>query len=283
MNKAQNDVAEQKVEISTHDFYFKTPLYREIKNDDLLDNVLQGDVDGINPTRGYDTTYKITSRHLEDYANVQFTVNGGSRQSVAYDEDSENFHFVKLKCKRNSEDCLYFLVYFDDNITVKIGQYPSLADIELIEVNKKYGKVLDKETLKLLKRAIGLVSHGAGAGSLVYLRRIFEGLISQSFAKHRTELGITEADFHKKRMNEKVECLEGYLPTELVEMKPLYGVLSQGVHELTEDECLSYFPVLKLSIELILDRKIEEEAKSKRAKDVKAQLQEVQSRIRSGK
>ena len=66
-------------------------------------------------------------------------------------------------------------------------------------------------------------------------------------------------------------------------MKPLYGVLSQGVHELTEDECLSYFPVLKLSIELILDRKIEEEAKSKRAKDVKAQLQEVQSRIRSGK
>ena len=66
-------------------------------------------------------------------------------------------------------------------------------------------------------------------------------------------------------------------------MKPLYGVLSQGVHELTEDECLSYFPVLKLSIELILDRKIEEEAKSKRAKDVKAQLQEVRSRIRSGK
>jgi hypothetical protein len=59
-------------------------------------------------------------------------------------------------------------------------------------------------------------------------------------------------------MEDKVEILKEFLPSQLVEAKSIYGILGKGVHELTEEECLKYFPPLKLSIELILNQKIEE-------------------------
>jgi len=43
----------------------------------------------------------------------------------------------------------------------------------------------------------------------------------------------------------------------LVEHRALYGILSKGIHELSEEECLKIFPAVKVGIELILDTKIE--------------------------
>lgn len=259
---------------SVHDFYFEEPLYKEFKVSDINGDVMSGDVDGVNPYKGYDTTYYIISTNLINF--VRFGTYGGS---AVVDGTNEHYYFIKLSCKRSSEDYLYFFIYCDDKKIIKIGQYPSLVDIQFKEMDKKYKKVLDKDSLLAFKRAIGLAAHGIGAGSLVYLRRIFEGLIKESYEQHKAQFSIEEAEFMKKHMNEKVEFLKEYLPTELIKMKPLYGVLSKGVHELAEDECLNYFPALRLSIELILDCKIEEEAKSKRAKDVERQLQAVQSQI----
>ena len=51
------------------------------------------------------------------------------------------------------------------------------------------------------------------------------------------------------------------LPEFLVENKALYGILSNGIHELTEDECKEYFPTVKLGVELILDEKLEAKKK----------------------
>lgn len=51
------------------------------------------------------------------------------------------------------------------------------------------------------------------------------------------------------------------------------------MHELTEEECLRYFAPIKLSIELILDQKIEEAKKSEKDAMVKKQLQQIQQEI----
>ena len=81
-------------------------------------------------------------------------------------------------------------------------------------------------------------------------------------------------------MVDKVELLKNYLPNQLLEMKNVYKVLSKGVHELSEQECLKYFPALKLSIELILEQKIEMEAKRKQDEEVKRQLEEINKEIK---
>ena len=47
----------------------------------------------------------------------------------------------------------------------------------------------------------------------------------------------------------------GSYPDVLKDNKPLYGVLSKGIHELSEEECLKYFSVVREIIELILDER----------------------------
>ena len=47
------------------------------------------------------------------------------------------------------------------------------------------------------------------------------------------------------------------MPDFLADHPKLYSILSKGIHELSEDECLKHFPVVKVGIELILDDKLE--------------------------
>lgn len=160
-----------------------------------------------------------------------------------------------------------------------LGQFPSLADIQFAEIGKKYDKFLSHEALQEFKRAIGLAANGVGVGSFVYLRRIFENLIYKAYDENKQGLGITKEEFSKKRMEDKVNLLKQFLPGQLIEMKSIYYVLSKGVHELSEQECLKHFPALKLSIELILEQKIEMEIKTKRDEEVKRQIENISREI----
>ena len=116
----------------------------------------------------------------------------------------------------------------------------------------------------------------------MYLRRIFENLILETFKENRAAVGMKENDFKLQRMEDKVESLKGSLPSQLLEMKSIYGILSKGVHGLSEEECLRYFAPLKLSIELILDQKIEEAKKRERDVLVKKQLQDIHQELSEG-
>jgi len=269
-----NQVEEYKP-ISRHDFYFEAPLYDLLEYYQVEDSHLlfSEDVDAYSAKNSTETTYSV---------NFSWIVKLQTQYVGQYADDKiKGFGMVTLSCKRKGDDTLRFFVYNDQigQQIMKVGQFPSLADLQYSEVGRKYDKVLPEEDLRNLKKAIGLVSHGAGAGSFVYLRRIFENLISEFFETHKSTLGISEADFKKKRMEDKVEVLKAFLPSQLLEMKSIYGILSKGVHELTEEECLRYFAPLKLSIELILEQKLEQEKKSERDAAVKKQLQDIHQEL----
>jgi hypothetical protein len=267
MDKQNQKEQKEKKKINKHEFYFETPLYEIIEVSRLEEDLFKGDVDAYNFASGFDTTYKIEIDRISDY------------QWSAY----YHFYTITLTCKRNEKDKLRFFVYYDGEVVMKVGQIPSLADIQFAEIGKKYDRFLSKEELKEFKKSIDLAAHGHGAGSFVYLRRIFENLINAAFRANRDSLGISEKDFQKMWMVDKVERLKNYLPSQLLEMKSIYKVLSKGVHELSEQECLRYFPALKLSIELILEQKIEEEIKRKRDAEVKQQLEDIAREINDKK
>lgn len=148
----------------------------------------------------------------------------------------------------------------------KIGQHPSFADLHLAGV-KKYASVLSRDRLSEFSRAIGLASHDVGIGAYVYLRRTFESLVEEAHqsAKHSPEWD--EDTYQRSRMAEKIALLKSLLPTFLVEHPQMYSLLSKGVHELTEQECLTHFDTLRVGIELMLDEKIQKkERESKIAK-----------------
>lgn len=152
-----------------------------------------------------------------------------------------------------------------DNLVIqKVGQFPSLADIANDEANK-FRSVLNKEDSSELHKAIGLAAHGVGIGSFVYMRRIFERLVYSRFHEAKDANQWNEEEFLRLRMNEKVHFLSGHLPSFLVENSRIYSILSVGIHELSEAQCLSYFEMLKQSIIIILEEdKARKEEKQRR-------------------
>lgn len=180
-------------------------------------------------------------------------------------EDDTRLMVFKFFCAMDNTHHLDYIVLTYGNKMKKIGQYPSVADLSFPEL-KEYKKVMTKEDEKELKRAIGLYASGIGVGSFVYLRRIFERIIVTASQKAIEERKIKEEEFNKAHVDEKVKMLAEYLPKSLVNNPVFYGIISKGIHELSEEECLEFFPVMQSFIMMILRqwekiRKDEEEEK----------------------
>ncbi|MBI2473937.1 hypothetical protein HYV70_05300 [Candidatus Uhrbacteria bacterium] len=255
---------EEEKKISKHEFYFEIALYEPVTKAEIQGNIYSGTVNAYNSLDGFDTTYEISASTVNDYHGW------------------ESFRRVALSCKRDGPTILrFFIVDLEGGRIMKVGQFPSLADIQFAEIGKRYDKLLSEEDLRNYKKAIGLRAHGVGAGSFVYLRRIFENLIIETYKANKSALGLDDVIFLRKRMEEKVDALKTVLPSQLVQMKSVYGILSKGVHELTEEECLEYFSPIRLSIELILDQKIEIKQKSEKDAQVKKELDKINQTIKS--
>jgi hypothetical protein len=267
-----DDLAEPEiVAVSHHKFFFETPLYDAVsfsaiggKDRDDLNEFLDGRVDAYSAKNDIDTTYIITSFPMDE---------------AYYPHGFTGFRKVKLTCVRKPNDILYFFVGIGADSFFKVGQLPSLADLSLGDIGKKYSKYMNRSDMKEFKKAIGLAAHGVGAGSFVYLRRIFENLIGETYTLVQEKIAIKQQEFTKLRMDKKVDALKNHLPSQLVSMKRVYSILSDGVHNLTEEQCLELFPALKLSIELILQQKIEADATKLRDELAKKQIKDIEKML----
>jgi hypothetical protein len=189
-----------------------------------------------------------------------------SRELDSYAASARFFH-VPFECIRDTEHKMAFCFSFYEGTLTKIGQFPSLADLQLGE-SKKYRTVLGQARFAEFQRAIGLASHGVGIGAYVYLRRLFESLIESAHAAAKHDPSWTEEDYVRSRIDEKILLLKDHLPTFLVQNRAMYSILSLGVHALSEEECLAHFEHLRVGIELILDEEMlrqERESKASRA------------------
>ena len=158
----------------------------------------------------------------------------------------------------------------------KIGQEPSMADLQMFDI-EKYKKVLSSDSFRDFSMALGLHASGVGCGSLLYLRRIYETLIKNAQNKCSKLPEWNEEEYNKRRFNEKIEYLESLgekiIPDDLLDVKDkIYGWLSKGVHELSEQDSKELFPALKYSIELILDEQIAQKEKEDKLKELKKTL-----------
>lgn len=169
---------------------------------------------------------------------------------------------MTYRCTRDRQHFIIFDLITTDDKIIKVGQYPSVADLVIPEI-AKYKPVLGTQYREFSK-AIGLFAHGIGIGSFVYLRRIIENLVFDKYNEVSENLEISNTEFMRLKFDEKIEALKPYLPEVLVANKNIYGIVSKGIHELSEEECQEMFPYIKAGIELILDSLLaEKERKSK--------------------
>ena len=261
--------------ISVSDFLFNTPLYQKVEYDEEFIGQLQVSerspklFDGYNPISNCDTTYQMKE-------GVHYYTYNGKRTV-----HNDPLHILVLQCTRRG-DYIYIIVDVDtDAKTIcKIGQNPSVATIHIGQI-KQYEKVMSRDMKKEFTRAIGLAANGIGIGSFVYLRRIFERLIFDTAQQAFSDGIINQSVFEAQRMDEKIKSLQNYLPPFMVEQKSIYGILSKGVHELSEEECLAMFDVLRASIEWILEEKLEQYEKDQRKKALSSSISSYTKQLTS--
>lgn len=257
-------------------FFFDLPLYATInitsEHIQDLHALMSANfiIDAYNPILKQESTYKVSKANRAIYTQQP--------DLSSY----EGFHQFDLKCVRNGYNIRTYVVVIseedkngDDQYSIiKIGQFPSIADLHISKI-KNYDKVLDKEKLKEITRAIGLAADGVGIGSFVYLRRVFEHLLEEAHQIALTDESWDEDLYMKNRVVERIEQLREHLPEFLVKNKSLYGILSIGIHSLNENDCLKYFDGVKLGIELILDEKLEKLKKAKKIEEAQNRIQTI--------
>jgi len=257
-------------------FFFDLPLYTSIDinsdNASELHYLMSANykIDAYNPLLKQETTYSISKEWRTIYTQ-QPTLN-----------DYVGYHQFDIKCVRNGYSIRTYLVVLCDEsdegeqrfAILKVGQFPSIADLHISKV-KNYDKVLEKEKIKEITRAIGLAANGVGIGSFVYLRRVFEHLIEEAHQAASLDTGWDEEQYQKNKVVERIEQLKHHLPDFLVKNKTMYGILSVGIHSLNENDCLKYFDAVKVGIELILDEKLEKLNKAKKIEEAQNRIQTI--------
>jgi len=255
--------------VSIQRFLFECPLYEPLAVDGanwgeaaplLMGRVI---VDGHCPECGRGSTFHRKGDPLfGPFSNIDADI-----------LTPERFFILEIFCARVTQHTVGFWVRAGDGKVEKVGQFPSFADIANDEA-KTYRKILTAADGAEFHKAIGLAAHGVGVGSFVYLRRIFERLIDGCYTTNKAVEGWKDEDFVTLRMAERIKFLARHLPPFLVEHAEVYSVLSRGIHDLTEAECLAYFEPLKTAIVVILEDEMErrkkEELRQKLSKSIKA-------------
>jgi hypothetical protein len=275
--------------LNPSEFFFQVPLYHEIEITDanigdFYKLMLQTKtVDGYSIKLNENTTYSIRV--------VRSVLPGGTVDIHHFSGYGE----ITLTCARTAETMQYYYLLrieekeeLDEEVGSsiwryyfqKVGQFPSLADLQIKEI-KNYKAVFDQKWMKEITKAIGLVAHGVGIGSFVYLRRVFERLIEEAHIVANSESSWDESAYKGARFLKKIEMLKQFLPQFLIDNKEAYSILSKGIHELEEQECLQHFPVLLATINFILEEKLEKRNKAKKMEEVQNAINDIHKGLKS--
>lgn len=169
---------------------------------------------------------------------------------------------LHLGCTRNTDHIYSYFFNYDEkeSILTKIGQMPSLEDVAGADI-QRFRRILGDDFAEL-RKATGLYAHGIGIGSFVYLRRIFENLVenARSIADPK---GDRVTEFRQMRMADQISELADFLPPAVVKYKETYGILSKGLHDLTEEDCKRHFPVVRAAVIMMLEQRYEAAEKAK--------------------
>lgn len=219
--------------------------------------------------RQMSTFRTLTDRQAEDVVGAEriANFNAPARERLKRLRLESGQFALHIGCSRRPDHLYSYFFHYDENqaILQKIGQIPSVEDVAGVDI-ERYRKILGGDFSEL-RRATGLFAHGIGIGSFVYLRRIFENLV-ESARQAADPHDERKSEFLAMKMADRVKGLSTQLPPAVVKYKDAYGILSKGLHELTETECRKYFPVVRAAIIAMLEQRYEAKEKAKAAADL---------------
>lgn len=272
------------------DYFFRAPLYEKyhIEGEEGMSAVLamvmnRQKHDAFCPECGQDSIYRRIENNRDPSAERWTKIREASevvKEYAVINWGALYYYMTQFRCQRNDSHVMTVYSLLESDVFCKIGQYPSLADLSATSYDK-YTKVIDVERIRELKKAVGLASHGIGIGSFVYLRRVFENMIEDA---HKQAVG-NEADwredeYQSKRMDEKIQILAEHLPRMLVENRAVYSIVSKGIHELSEAECLEYYDPIRTSIEFMIEERLAHALKREKMETTRKAIEDIKRNVK---
>lgn len=132
----------------------------------------------------------------------------------------------------------------------KLGQYPALS----LDIPKGLEKNLGAEAISLYKKALANRNEGFGLGAVTYIRRVVEDKTNEliEVAAKLAESYSVDAEVVKQiataegraTYDQKLKLAAMVLPDALLiegvnPLAALYSLVSEGVHALSEEECIT--------------------------------------------
>ena len=175
----------------------------------------------------------------------------------------------ELACTRaNHKVAFHFQI--EDGKLLKIGQYPSIANIHFGEL-VPYLPALGESRAYALQKAVALAADSAGIGAFVYLKKLFESLLEdahqQAVVNQTLDKNWDETSYQSSPPQERINMLSKHLPAYLVDHAANYSILTTPLEELTDQDCLTQFATIKTGIFFMVDHAIAQEQYAHRLKE----------------
>jgi hypothetical protein len=188
-----------------------------------------------------------------------------SRIAGAYAGSGSSFRWVVYRCNNCGANHAFVAVTVESGsggyVVTKIGQYPPLEE----DVPVGLRALLTKEDVDLYKKALRSRNYNFGLGALSYLRRVVENRMNQFLdliaeaAGPSGQAAEIERVKQSRVFDDKVKFAARLLPTHLRPggvnpIDALHDVASEGLHALTEEECIERFDRVRFAFEYLFQR-----------------------------
>jgi hypothetical protein len=185
-----------------------------------------------------------------------------------FEENNNRIIQFKFDCARNNSHNIFYTFLITTNGLIKIGQYPSDRDLIDNNFSKRIKNLTNndgKEINDYLNKSIILNSEGYGVASTLYLRRAFEYIVNLTL-----DYDTSERIPMDKKINDS-DCL----PKEFKENKRIYNILSDGVHNLSDEECNSIFNAMYEGVVILLEEYFYQIERKNRLKFLSTELNNI--------
>jgi hypothetical protein len=182
--------------------------------------------------------------------------------TIASDDQIQNMRYFCAACGKFERT---FLLRFNDDMTSveKIGQFPRWST----EIGKPLQNILG-DYKNIYRKGLDCEAESYGIGAYAYYRRIIELVIgklietlkdSLSEEERATYIDALEATQRNIVAKEKIELIKDMLPGFLRPdncnpLAALHDILSEGIHDLSEEECLEYAKTIRTILEFLVDQ-----------------------------
>lgn len=219
-----------------------------------------------------------------------------------YDQDEMKYRFTQhysATCQLCNKYIAHFLLQLETDNSIPVSLLQGDKNVKPLQVVKKIGQFppyqitpdsdlmafLNKEDQGNYRKALICRSQDYGIGAFAYLRRIVENEIVRiiedlsKIDRPETEKVKQLLTAYKENhiMTNLIDGVSDYLPSSLKNLgnnplKVLYGQLSGGIHEFTEDECSAKAEQIDTLLKFVVKKISEENSEVRAARDAMKKL-----------